>query len=145
MKKLFMLFCLFTTILNAQLKLTTVISNRKQPHQNIKPFQPQFLILEQNKNSISYQIQGFVSSSGLHKKSLKKIKTEKQIHQKTLDIKHFILTKNGFGKEGVHIIGYNFQQYKQVKIPKSINNIIITLYNDNQRIIATDTLQLNEF
>lgn len=142
MKKLMMLFCFLTTSLNAQYKLTTVVNHPLQPHQNNKPFQPQFLIHKHNEKSLSYQIQGFISSFGHYKKSLKKIKTENQIHQNTLYIKHTIVTKKGFGKEGAYIIGYNFQQQKQVKIPTSIQTIILTLHNEEQQIITTDTIRL---
>lgn len=137
-----MLLSFLSTILNAQFTWSTVIKHPNQSHENRKPFQPQFLMLEQNKNSLSYQIQGFVSSFGHHKKTLRKIQIEKEIHQNTLHIKHTMLTKNGFGKEGAQIIGYNFQLQKHIKIPKSIQTIILTLYNDKQRMITTDTIQL---
>lgn len=138
-----MLFCFFTSILNAQLRITTVMNHSHQTDPYAIPFEPQFLRFEQNGNRLTYQIQGFVASSGHYKKTLKKIRTTKEVHQNTLSIKHYVQTKNEFGKEGVHIIGYNFQQPEHLKIQKSIKKIILTMYNNDQQLIATETIVLD--
>ncbi|MBF0596368.1 hypothetical protein [Faecalibacter rhinopitheci] len=94
-------------------------------------------LITKNKSSIYYKLQGNYHSSGLNATTLKNISTALSTENDTLKIKHIVTTKNGFGKEGNNIVGYNFTKTNSVKIPKNIKAIQIEMeeYNSVNRIV----------
>lgn len=95
-----------------------------------KRLEPQVIILSQDKQNMSYELQGHISSAGLSINRVKNIRVEKEINKTQLTLKHIVDIKGIAGKEGAMIIGYNYKKEEELKIPEGIQVIKIELYEE---------------
>ncbi|MHC5310542.1 hypothetical protein ACYSNM_10845 [Myroides sp. LJL116] len=90
--------------------------------------EPSIIVLHESKKSLEYQLQGFLSSSGLRAQRIAKITLDKQVKGDTLYLVHIVEVARVAGKEGNNTIGYNYTKKQRVDIPENTAAIEIELY-----------------
>ena len=97
-----------------------------------KRLEPEILIINQDKNKLTYSLQGSISSSGHSIYRVNKIRFEKgERAADTLTLKYFVEIKKIPGKEGANVRGENYRQQAAFKVPKDVNVIHIELYEEH--------------
>lgn len=85
-------------------------------------------VFNQHSKCINYQLQGFVSSSGLAINRVKRIGLEKVMTGDSLLLKHIVEIVRIPGKEGNLVMGYNYTKNESVRIPDSVRFVRFELY-----------------
>ncbi|MBB1150157.1 hypothetical protein H4K35_08440 [Myroides sp. NP-2] len=83
------------------------------------------------------EIQGWYSSQGHQARRLKQIKWIQEIEGNQLTFVCYVEPKRGVGKESAHVYGYNYNQEISISIPSTIEQLNVTLIEQN---IAQDDM-----
>lgn len=76
-------------------------------------------------------VQGWYSSSGLQARKLTRIEMTQEIEENQLILTYYVAPKEGVGKEGNLIYGYNYRQAVEIKIPAEIKQFHFKLIEQN--------------
>lgn len=148
---IFMFFATINCFAQQSLKVKTILGKYKTTyrmtekgdsvmrHQLVADgeiYEPQINIKTQKAKQIEYELKGHNSSGGLSINKIKKIRTEQEIIDNILVIRHYAVINGIPGKEGNNVLGYNYVKENHLKIPKNIMKVKIELYHEftNQRI-----------
>ncbi|RRJ92641.1 hypothetical protein EG240_02310 [Paenimyroides tangerinum] len=130
------IFSLFNS--DKQIKISTILindfikndlmtdENEFIPHQEKENCKIDIISL--NEERINYILKGIIESDKTFQKSIKQVKTKKEISKEILYIKHFVEIKEINRKEYDNICYYNYSKEEKIKLPKNIISIKIELF-----------------
>ncbi len=112
------------------------------PKASLEAVEPKITILNKSANKVDFKIQGNIVSNGLSINKVKKIRTEQEVVNNQLNLKVIVEVVYISGKEGSGIEGYNYEQQREIEIPKNIKSLKIDLIED--RLSSRGTLSATE-
>ncbi|GEN65949.1 hypothetical protein [Chryseobacterium rhizosphaerae] len=107
---------------------THTYTTRKEVTERLDPL---IFMLSKNAGTLTFCIQGNISSSGHSIHKVRKIRFERGAQSgNTVTLKYYVEIKKVLGKENADVLGYNYTKDETYKIPNDIKIIRIELYEE---------------
>lgn len=112
------------------------------PNASLEVLAPKITILNKTEDKVLFKIQGNIASNGLSINKIKNIRTAEEIVNNQLNVKVIVEVVYISGKEGSGMKSYNYEQQREIEIPKNIQSLKIDLIQD--RLSSKTTLSPTE-